>query len=499
LGLFVVTGGAIGVLADNLGRKIGKKKLSFRSMRPKHVARLGTFIAGSLVALITILLVYSTSSGIREWITKGRAAIGRAKELTAQNGTLEAEIGAKTAHIDQLDREAKLARASLNDATAKLATIKSDLSTANSRLAEAKQRVTAGQLALARNQAMLRQNQALLRTRQAELAKVASRLKDAGARYAALKGNYKSVDKERIEANDEVVKVTNRLTTLNKEIRSLGDESAELKKETERETTNLRNARDELHDRSLALATVNSELETARAELQRAVQTRDTILQVALAIRSLPMTYSNGQEVFRKHLGPHLSVRQAHDALAVLKRDASEAARARGAGALADTEAYAFVREQLRADGTIIEPSELEDAIVAGLTSSDRDVVLVARAAVNTFKGESVPLEIVGYPNPVVYHKGDVLDTLSVRPKSKQLTVLTQFTDFMNQRVRTRAIKDGMIPAVGQEGSLLDVAPSEIFALVERLANSDRPQQLQIVARAETRAADALQLDFFIK
>ena len=497
--IIVLAGGFIGVLADHLGRRIGKKKLSFRSMRPKHVARLGTFIAGTLVSLITILLVYSTSSGIREWINQGRAAIGRAKTLTSQNAQLAANIKAKTSQIDQLDREAKLARATLNEATTKLAAIKSDLSTANTRLAEARLRVSEGQLKLAANKALLRQNQALLRNRQAELATVQRNLKDAGARYVALKGSFSSVDRERNEANDQVMSLRVERTGLTKEIANLKAESAKVTGDLDRATADLARSRDELHDRGLKLASVNTELEQANSDLDRAKQAASLLYKISLGARSEPLTYAIGQEVARRRVGPRLSVRQAHDALTGLIRDASAAAQARGATTLTNSDSFAFVQERVSSNGTIEEPAQIEEAIVNGLTTSDQDVVLVAKAPANAFKGESVPLEIVGYPNPVVYHKGDVLETLPVPRKSPPLRVLTQFTDFMNQRVHNRAIKDGMIPAIGQEGSLLDVAPSETFKLVELLANSDRPLQLQIVAKGDTRAADALQLDFRIK
>ncbi|MHB8637051.1 MAG: DUF3084 domain-containing protein [Fimbriimonadaceae bacterium] len=497
--IIVLAGGIIGVLADHLGRKIGKKKLSFRSMRPKHVARLGTFIAGALVSLITILLVYSTSSGIRDWINQGRAAIARSKMLTAQNAALEDTIKSKASQIDQLDRDAKVARASLFVARTKLAAIKSDLTTANSRLAEARQLVTIGKVALARNQVALSENKALLHSRQAQLAEVATNLKNAAVRYAALKGSYSSVNRQRTEANDEVVNLRNQETSLGTEIRNLQDEAASLTKEKERATADLQSARDELHDSRLTLASVKNDLETARDELARAQQTTSRILNVALDIRSLPLTYSVGQEVARKHIPPHLSVRQAHDALTVLIQQASVAAKARGAGKRENSDSYAFVLEQEGPNGTLVKASDIEDAIVASLTSSNRDVVLVARAAINAFRGEAVALEIVGHPNPIIYRKGEVLGVLSVARRSPAVVVFSQFNDFMSQRIHDRAIKDGMIPASGREGSLLDLAPAKTLELVEHLANSDRAQQLQIVARADTRAADSLQLDFLIK
>ena len=499
--IIVLAGGFIGVLADHLGRRIGKKKLSFRSMRPKHVARLGTFIAGTLVSLITIMLVYSTSSGIRDWITKGRAAIYLAKKLTAQNATLGADIRAKTSQIDQLDREAKLARSSLNEATAKLAAIKSDLSTANAHLAEARQRVAEGQVKLASTQALLRKNQALLQSSQADLASVQRNLKDARANYVALKASYSVLDKQRLEADEKVRSDHVVETALTAEIGSLKDETAKLTRELEHDTQLLGVAENDLHTTGLKLASKITQLEQANTDLERAKETTRKLYEIASGARSKPLTYGIGQEVARKRVGPHPSVRQAHDALIGLIRDASSVAQARGAVPRAGSDSSAFVQEQLSktAGGGIEEAAAIEDEIVSRLTASDQDVVLVAIATENTFEGEAVPLEIVGYPNPVVYHRGDVLDTLAVGRKSAPSTVLTKFTDFMIQRVHTRAIKDGMIPAIGKENSLVDIAPTETFKLVELLANSDRPLQLQIVAKDDTRAADALQLDFRIK
>jgi chromosome segregation ATPase len=413
-------------------------------MRPKHVARLGTFIAGTLVSLITILLVYSTSSGIREWITQGRAAIGRSKTLTAQNAAMEAEIKAKTAQIDQLDREAKLARASLSQATTKLAAIQSDLATANARLADSTKRVTAGQVALAHNQALLRQNHTLLVARQAKLARVSARLTDLAATYGRLQKSYSAVDKERTEANEEVVNLRNQATSLGKEISSLRTESADLTRKTERANADLAKARDDLHDSRLALASVKNDLETARTDLDRARKEGSMLFTVAEKARSEPMTYAIGQEVARHRVDAHPSVRQVHDALTMLINDASIAARSRGAVARSNNDECAFVLEQQRPDGVIEEPAEILEAIVNSLTTSDRGaVVLVAHAAENAFRGESVPLQIVGHLNPIVYHKGDILGVLPVPRRLSQWAVLTQFNDFMSQRVHDRAIRMG--------------------------------------------------------
>ena len=112
--VIILSSGGIAVFADYLGRKIGKKKLSFRTMRPKHVARLGTFIAGVLVSTFTIVLVFFTSSDIRKWIERGPQLIKDEQVLSEKNKHLESAITAETEKISRLDGEAMTARKNLD-------------------------------------------------------------------------------------------------------------------------------------------------------------------------------------------------------------------------------------------------------------------------------------------------------------------------------------------------------------------------------------------------
>jgi len=497
--IIVLAGGFIGVFADHLGRRIGKKKLSFRSMRPKHVARVGTFIAGTLVSLITILLVYFTSSGIREWITQGRAAITKSRELTSQNAKLAAEIAAKTAAIERLNLAAQLAQKNLHEASTRLASIKAQLATANTRLAEARKRVTQGQLALARNQSLLRQNQALLKSRQAQLAQVAANLLSARQRYAELQKSYTAMDKERTEANDEIRRLRVEERKLTTSIASLQSEREGLTRQVAQDTADLHTLRDDLHSTRVDLANAKGELEGAKRDLQTAIQAAAGYRTVAAIVRSEPETYEMGEELARRRVGPHPSQRQARGALTELMREASQAAKAKGAGTGTVNDSCVVLAKYRGQDDIEVDPSDLQQMIVDGLTASDQEVVLIATAAVNSFKGEQVGLKVTAFHNPIVYHKGDVLGVLQIGRRAKTLAVFNLFTGFMNETIHARAIKDGMIPAVGQEGSLVNLEPSKTITLVERLSNSDRALQLQIVAHGDTRAADPLQLDFAIK
>ena len=54
LALLVLLGGIVAYLGDTIGRTIGKKRLKFWRLRPKHTAALGTFLAGMTGTALTI-------------------------------------------------------------------------------------------------------------------------------------------------------------------------------------------------------------------------------------------------------------------------------------------------------------------------------------------------------------------------------------------------------------------------------------------------------------
>ena len=79
-------GGVIGLLADDVGKKLGKKRLSIGGLRPKHTARLGTFLLGFVISMFTQLSVLTFSSGVREWVLKGPQVAAKLQQANEQAG-----------------------------------------------------------------------------------------------------------------------------------------------------------------------------------------------------------------------------------------------------------------------------------------------------------------------------------------------------------------------------------------------------------------------------
>ncbi|MBQ7317633.1 MAG: DUF3084 domain-containing protein, partial [Phascolarctobacterium sp.] len=49
-----IVGGLIAYMADNMGSKIGKKRMSVFGLRPKHTSILLTVLSGMMISVLTI-------------------------------------------------------------------------------------------------------------------------------------------------------------------------------------------------------------------------------------------------------------------------------------------------------------------------------------------------------------------------------------------------------------------------------------------------------------
>ena len=55
LAVVIILGGVIALIADRLGRTLGKKRLTYLKMRPRRTAEVITVAAGMLITLLTMV------------------------------------------------------------------------------------------------------------------------------------------------------------------------------------------------------------------------------------------------------------------------------------------------------------------------------------------------------------------------------------------------------------------------------------------------------------
>ena len=83
--LVALLAGGIAMLGNQLGRKIGRKKMTVFGMRPRHTSIFITTVTGSLIAVLTLALAMVFSQDVRE-VVKGTQE--RVEKLRVREGQL---------------------------------------------------------------------------------------------------------------------------------------------------------------------------------------------------------------------------------------------------------------------------------------------------------------------------------------------------------------------------------------------------------------------------
>jgi uncharacterized protein (DUF3084 family) len=114
-----VLGALVAIVADWLGRRIGKKKLMLGRLRPKHTAQVLTSAGGAAIALVVLGVLSITSNSVRTWLLEG-------DQLVAQRKTLEDQIKALNEQLTQM-------KAKIKDTDAQIQKTDDEIKAANQR------------------------------------------------------------------------------------------------------------------------------------------------------------------------------------------------------------------------------------------------------------------------------------------------------------------------------------------------------------------------------
>ncbi|MDY4919639.1 MAG: DUF3084 domain-containing protein [Phascolarctobacterium sp.] len=167
--IMAIVGGFIAYLADKMGSKIGKKKMSIFGLRPKHTSILLTVASGTAIAVLTI----------------GVMAVSSESARTALFG------------MDRLQKELKLIYAEKSEATAQLDEAKVKVDLQNEKIHELD----------AKMQESMRENDAM-----------EAKLAEANALYSKAKGDLASLTQTKEQLSEEIADLEKTTAALRKGI-----------------------------------------------------------------------------------------------------------------------------------------------------------------------------------------------------------------------------------------------------------------------------------------
>jgi uncharacterized protein (DUF3084 family) len=503
--LFVVLGGVIAVIADNVGRTLGKKKLRLGKLRPRHTAMVGTFIVGALISIFTIMLVTLSSSDVRKWILEGQAALRQRDESLKNLTKVQSDLANQEKEYAKLDKDYRSKAAQVNKQASRLNTLQTQIGKLSPQIARlqgavaiADKKVSALDAERIKTQRTLLDKQAILAKAQRDLVKVQKDVKlQQSLAIAAGQANEETGrrNQELTHANEELEHNINSLTS---EIAKLTADTHNLEQARDKAQQELTDAQTNLADYQTRLTQAQADLQQVTQEYQRMSLQLQRLSGITDQTRYGPIIYQVGEEVLRVQANGGQSVDQANDSLTGLLRGARIAAAARGAKANGNSPEAGIFEHADPQTKRVISVEEIHRRIINQIAGSDVPIVIIASSTVNTFRGEPVSLEVDVFPNPMVYLRGVVIAESRVDGSKDEDSVLAQLEDLISTKVRERAKADKMVPTMGS-GQIGEVSPTDVFKLMERVKTADRLVRVQATAAQDTRAGDPLKLEFRLR
>lgn len=494
----VIVGGAVSLAGDHIGRIFGKKRLKIGRLRPKHSAMVGTFIAGMLGTLATIIVIGIIAEPVRVWILEGDRA---------RNDLI------------QTKKELGNAQSTLTDTQNQLSTTTQDLNSKNKEIftknEEIKVLADEARRRIAETDRLQQQTRELTTRTQrlaADLKQLAPKLTDLNEQIKIRSAELDKFQKDNIalqtrnfeliqdnsKLSEQITRNQNLTKKLNQDIEDL-KEAAKRQEEDFDAQTKANDAK--LNDLNKNLESKQSALNKAQLELDRATENLDTIQRqltqatvLAGAARNRPLIFNLGDELARIEIPTGTSYANTSDFVTSLLIKARTEADRKGAGTTPQGQFAGLVPQ-----GQAGSP-QTQIAAISQLTAArNQPYLLIARSLMNTFEGEYVPVNLVAVPNKVIYNKDDVIISLQIDGRKSEAIIVSQIIEFLSQNLSQEAIKDGMIPATGKPNPLGEVTEEQILEMVSRVKAANLTIRFQILAAKETRAGDPLQVSFRLR
>jgi uncharacterized protein (DUF3084 family) len=470
--LLVVMSGGIAYIADQVGKKLGKKRLSFCGLRPRQTAALGTVLVGVLISCFTIAFALIVSSTMRQSLLQGLKIRQELERDQQELLNLENQLKERTSrNSDLTSLNGELAK-KIDSETKSLATRQAELVSAQSKLGLLNTRIGVLQSQISRLTADATVKIKALDDSRKKLAMADSNL----ARVKAdLILNQKSLLSFKKDNNDVIIrngqltqardvlldaqaKLLSERTKLEKELGQIKVDVANLQSAKELAQAELTKSQTDLGDVQNQLIAAKADLTTTRAELETANQAYAQMEGISNVSRNQPMIFRMDEELVRLSIPAGLSANQANGALTNLMRRARVAAQRRGAKSHASFPEAGIFNHTDRQTGETITTEMIERQILKQVTGSSKAQVLIASSSFNAFRGESVSLEVNVLPNPLVYMDKQLVAESVIDGSKGDVVVYQELTSFLQVKVKEHAQKDGMIPVTNSDFSFGQVS-----------------------------------------
>ena len=490
--VMVLVGGGFAMLGDSVGRTVGKKRIKISRIRPKHTAMLFTFFSGALGTGVAIGLMYWLVQPVRVWIQEGNSV--QVKLHKAQS-----DLAGVKKEVDEAGKQ-------LTDAQGQLVVKNQELTTANQQKDDAlKQKkdaeTSANSAKLEADKARGDANKARadadkvkrdISTTEAKLKDTNAKLMETSAKLEAAKKEQETITKDNQGLTQQNLKLTDQIRSLQEEQKNLQGASNSLQVELNRLNQDKVDIQERLADSQSRL---KQAIEDVKAASDKLASVRSLLNLATVPPRFLPIVMRINDELARSPIISGASPGEIRIQVDGLLKAASTFLRSRSGD---DVTHEAKIAPRETSTGSISVEDQIS-SVIQVTQRSHEPMLLIARAAVNSFKGEDALVSVETYPNRVVYAAGQVMFEGRVDGALTKAQIVQQLTSLILTGLRSKVIADGVIPATGQDSELGEITSEQILEIAEQLKAFGRKARVQFVSKAPTRRGDKLKIEYRLR
>ncbi len=441
----IIGGGVIAYAGDVIGRRMGRRRLTLFSLRPRHTAVAVSVFAGMLIAAFTLISAMLVSQNVRD-------AFLRVAAMRRENVRLE--------------RRLETTRSSLSQVSAAM-------------------KRTSGELAVAMKELRVAQRErdrliAERDTQKRAVKKVQGELEARGRELASGRQELESTRATLASTNEELGKARKRLSDTQA---ALADKTTEIANAT-RIVTRVTHQVDDLWRQRDDL---QAKIDALQAQIRDLTQYSTAALQTIGEIRSQPLIFGTNEEILTLVIQGGRAAADTRKDLDKMVALVNQVAIKAGAGARDNGRAIAFF--SLAAPEGEDQPvyyseDQVLDALATAISAARGSVIVRAASVRNVVKAETVLVHFELFHNQLVFHKGQELAQMSAQSSKDEASLMLDLVSFLRTKVSARAREAGVMarPAgrLGQ-GEELFSGPDEVVGEIRY------PELLQVIRDIKSR------------
>lgn len=536
--VLILMGGAIAYTGDNIGMRVGRKRLSLFGLRPKYTSIIITVMTGTLIAAATVSVLMFVSVDVRSALfqmkeikTELVTTKSALSESEARLKVVSEEVEGLQVRMEELTEQINVKTREYNDLVVIYDNLKNDYKTLNSdyqslmvnydglkveygQLSSDYDNLSNNFLLLDEDFKELQNEYETLNTKYENLDSAYKELQtkytDLQGKYSVLDGNYQELNSKYSQLIGTYEDLNNRYEQLTQDYNALKDELYSVSSERDKAKGELaaleeekKNLLKELADTEEALATARKTQEELNEQIQKLQEEKLTLEEEVTKLNIEVQSAKAAAEGWRAGFEGMLKSDIVYRADEIILSSVIEGGRSREdiskdmMDFMTHANTLAFQRGARIQGDNVDAIWWIDQDINQAYRQLEHEIqgkaVVRLLSALNTVRGEPVHAYFQIIPDGKVFDADQVIVKRRMNGK-ESVEVIQNELFVMLFEVNTIAIRNGMDS--GEQGTVGIVSAVELQNAIEQIRTAQAPVEVSVVAVNETWRSGELKIKF---